>query len=194
MFATALDCCLPTTMSRVTYRAGVGVRKTKGSPAVSADLAAPNNILEQPNYAAQVPSWVGYDYEQRSAWEDDKDEMTFHDRAKNSHAMRNLLDEMFEKATLKDDLGKRNGIKCILPINHISACVAARFKGQSWMRYTEDDIKRDFVQLRLEVNSAKLAGVTRRGLVVFPSIEGIMYLLRKKGWMTAAETVLEDED
>ena len=62
------------------------------------------------------------------------------------------------------------------------------------MRYTEDDIKRDFVQLRLEVNSAKLAGVTRRGLVVFPSIEGIMYLLRKKGWMTAAETVLEDED
>ena len=95
-------------MSRVTYRAGVGVRKTKGSPAVSADLAAPNNILEQPNYAAQVPSWVGYDYEQRSAWEDDKDGMTFHDRAKNSHAMRNLLDEMYEKATLKDDLGKRH--------------------------------------------------------------------------------------
>lgn len=62
------------------------------------------------------------------------------------------------------------------------------------MRYTEDDIKRDFVQLRLEVNSAKLAGVTRSGLMVFPSIEGIMHLLRKKGWMTAAETVLEDED
>jgi len=38
-----------------------------------------------------------------------------------------------------------------------------------------------------------LAGTTRRGLMVFPSIEGIMYLLRNKGWITAAETILEDE-
>ncbi len=101
-------------------------------------------ILEQPNCAAQVPSLVGDDYEQRTAWEDDKDR-TFHHRVNNSRAMRNLLDEEYEKATLRDDLGKRNGIKCVLPINHISACVAARFKGQSWMRYTEDDIRRDFV-------------------------------------------------
>ena len=48
-------------------------------------------------------------------------------------------------------LGKRNPIKCMLPINHISAGVAARFKGQSWMRYNEDDIKRDFMQLGLAV-------------------------------------------
>ena len=53
-------------------------------------------------------------------------------------------------------------------MNHISARVAARFKGQSWMRYNEDDIKRDFVQLGLEVKSARLASITRRGLMVFP--------------------------
>jgi hypothetical protein len=62
------------------------------------------------------------------------------------------------------------------------------------MRYNEDDIKRDFMQLGLEVKSAKLAGASRRGLIVFPSIEGVMYLLRKKGWMTAAEMTLDDED
>ena len=151
-------------------------------------------IFEQPNCAAQVPSWVGDDYQQRSAWEDDKDRMTFHRRVNNSRALRNLLDEEYQKAALREDFGKRNGIKCILPINHISACVAASFKGQSWMRYNEDDIKTDFVQLGLKVKSAKLAGITRRGLMFFPSIEGIMYLLRKKGWMTAVETVLLSED
>ena len=88
-------------------------------------------ILEQPNCAAQVPSWVGDDYEQRAAWEDDKDKMTFHHRTNNSRAMRNLLDEEYEKMALKDDMGKRNAVKCIIPLNHISACVAAGFTGQS---------------------------------------------------------------
>jgi len=88
-------------------------------------------ILEQPNCAAQVPSWVGDDYEQRAAWEDDKDKMTFHHHTNNSRAMRNLLDEEYEKMALKDDMGKRNAVKCIIPLNHISACVAAGFTGQS---------------------------------------------------------------
>lgn len=40
-------------------------------------------ILEQPNGAASTPSWVGDDYDQRTAWEDDKDKMTFHHRVHN---------------------------------------------------------------------------------------------------------------
>ncbi len=75
-----------------------------------------------------------------------------------------------------------------------SACVAARFKGQSWMRYNEDDLKRDFKGLGLEPKQARLAGTSRRGLITFPSVEGIIYLLRKKGWMTADELTMEDED
>ncbi len=103
------------------------------------------------------------------------------------------IDEEYEKAALRDDMVKRNTVKCIIPLKHINACMAARFKGQSWMRYNEDDIKRDFMQLGLEVESAKLVGATRRGLIVFPSVEEVMYLLKKKGWMTAAEMTLEDE-
>ncbi len=151
-------------------------------------------ILEQPSCAASVPAWVGDDYAQRTLWEDDKDKMTFHHRVNNSRAMRNLLDEEYEKAALREDLNKRSTVKCILPINHISACVAARFKGQSWMRYNEDDLKRDFKALGLEPKQARLASTSRRGLITFPTVEGIIYLLRKKGWMTADELTIDDED
>lgn len=75
----------------------------------------------------------------------------------------------------------------MLPINYINASVAARFKRQTWMRYNADDIQRGFMQLGLELRSGKLVGISRRGVMIFSSIEGIMYLLRKKGWMTAAE-------
>ena len=151
-------------------------------------------VSQQPNCAASVPAWVGDDFEQRRMWEDDKAKMAFQKREHNSCALRNLLDEEYEKACLKEDMQKRSNVKCILPLNHISVCVAARFKGQSWMRYNEDDLKRDFRQLGLEPRLARLAGTARRGLITFPSIEGVIYLLRKKGWLTAAELALEDED
>ena len=126
-------------------------------------------------------------------WEDDKAKMTFQKREHNSRALKNLLDEEYEKACFKDDLQKRSSVKCILLLNHISAW-ATKFKGQSWMRYNEDDLKRDFKQQGSEPRLARLAGTPRRGLITFPSIEGVIYLLRKKGWLTAAELALEDED
>ena len=93
-----------------------------------------------------------------------------------------------------DDLQKRSSVKCILPLNRICACVTTKFKGQSWMRYNEDDLKRDFKQLGLKPRLARLAGTVRRGMITFPSIEGGICLLRKKGWLTAAELALDDED
>ncbi len=62
----------------------------------------------QPNCAACVPAWVGDYYAQRSAWEDDKLKMTFKNRGHNSRAMRNLLEDEYEKACLADDLAKRS--------------------------------------------------------------------------------------
>ena len=57
------------------------------------------------------------------------------------------------------------------------------------MKYNEDDLKRDFRSLGLEPKQMSLAGTSRRGLITFPSMEGLIYLLRKKGWMTADEVV-----
>ena len=62
------------------------------------------------------------------------------------------------------------------------------------MRYNEDDLKWDFKQCGLEPKQGRLAGTTRRALNRLPSIEGVIYLLRKKGWMTAAELTLEEDD
>ena len=60
----------------------------------------------------------------------------------------------------------------------------------NWMLYNKDDITRDFVQLGLEVKAAKLASITARSLMAFPSIEGITYPSRKKGWMTTADSAV----
>ena len=81
------------------------------------------------------------------------------------------------------NLRKHSSVKCILRLNHISACVATRFKGQSWMRHNED-----WNPGLLDWRNCDHC------LITFPSIEGVIYLLRKKGWLTAAELALEDEE
>ncbi|DBB13136.1 TPA: hypothetical protein ACH3X3_005860 [Trebouxia sp. C0006] len=63
------------------------------------------------------------------------------------------------------------------------------------MRCNEGDLKREFKQLGLEFQpqlgsnpgSLDWRGTARRGLITFPSIDGVIYPLRKKGWLTAAE-------
>ncbi len=55
-------------------------------------------------------------------------------------------------------------------------------------------MKRDFMQLGLEVKIGQTCRLSRRGVMIFPSIEGIMSLFLKKGWMTAADCMLDDED
>ena len=83
---------------------------------------------------------------------------------------------------------------CVLPLNHISACVAAKSKGQAYMKYNEDDMKREFIQLGLKIGQDRLAGTSRKGLVKFPNIEGCIYLLLKKRWMTTAELGMDDDE
>ncbi len=118
--------------------------------------------------------------------------MTFHYRVNNSRALRNLLDEDYEKAFLNEE--KHSEVKCILPLNHTSTCVSSTFKGQSWLKYNEDDLKRDFRSVGLEPKQMSLAGTSRRGLIMFSGIEGVIYFLRKKGWLTEAELTIEEED
>ncbi len=108
--------------------------------------------------------------------------------------MRNLLEHEYEKACLADDLAKRSTVTCVIPLNHISACVAARFKGQSYMKYNEDEMKRQLLEMGLKIGQERLAGTSRRGLVKFPSKEGCIYLLRRKGWMTAAELSMDEKE
>jgi len=151
-------------------------------------------VLEEPTSAACVPASVGEDYGERTSWEDDKDRMTFKPRGNNNTAMRNMLGEDYEKAALKQDFARLSSMKCVLPLTHITKLVGKQFVGQSWMRINEDDLKRDFEALGAEFKPAKLAEKARRNMVIFPCIEGIIYLLVKKWWMTREEADDDLED
>ena len=142
--------------------------------------------LEQPSSAACVPITIGEDYVERQAWEDDKERMTFKSRTACNPAMRNLCGDAYEAAALKQDLGKCSKVKCVLPLNHISKVVSSQFGGQSWMRVNENDLKRDFLSLGAEYKSAQLAGKVRRKMMVFPSIDGVIYLNRKHSCHSAS--------
>ncbi|KAL8717957.1 MAG: hypothetical protein Q9181_008256, partial [Wetmoreana brouardii] len=100
--------------------------------------------------------------------------------------------EVYEQQALKSDYLGRSTVKCTLPITHITKLVGRQFAGLSWMRINEDDLKRDFQALGAEFKSAKLGGKVRRNMVVFPSIEGVIHLLIKKGWMTKEEAAIDD--
>ncbi len=103
-----------------------------------------------------------------------------------------MLQEEYETAAVKQDLSRNSSIKCGLPVIHISNMVAKQFASQSWMRITEDDLKTDFQTLGAAFKSPQLAGKVRRNMVVFPSIEGVIHLMIKKGWMTREEAAVED--
>jgi len=137
-------------------------------------------IMDEPTCAAQPPT-MGDNYDERAAWDADRDRMTFKSRGPIPPSMQHLLGDDLEQALLKADYGHngqpQNVIKCVLPLNHISKCVQRQFQGQSWMRMNEDDIKRDFVSLGLPIKSAKLVGQASRqsqeGTVRLPVHRGL---------------------
>ena len=83
-----------------------------------------------------------------------------------------------------------------MPIRHVTDCVTTYFKGQSFRGTTEDDIVDTFTSLGLKVDLVKKlpAGGTSRRCIKFPSVLGLMFLLKKKRWMSAEEVVSYDEE
>ena len=83
--------------------------------------------------------------------------------------------------------------KCVLPLEHVAKCVAKHFQGQSWVRFDSAELKRDFLHMGIKIQRVWLGGASRY-LLVFPSTEGCMYLLKKAGWMTTDESAYDEED
>jgi len=155
-------------------------------------------IMDKPAAAAYVPADVD-DYELRAAWENDKHKMTFKSRGPTPPALLNLVGNLLNEALLKRDYsatGPVNSVKCVLPLDHVAKCVTRHFQGQSWTRFNGADLKRDFELLGINVKGRTRlgGGGPKRGLLVFPSIEGCMYLMKKKGWMTEEEAGDDDEE
>ncbi|KAL3138579.1 hypothetical protein ABBQ32_006348 [Trebouxia sp. C0010 RCD-2024] len=84
--------------------------------------------------------------------------------------------------------------KCVLPLDHVTRCVVRHFQGQStWLKPNADAIKRQLKdELGIDYTTAKLAGKIQRKCFIFPSIEGCIYKMKKKGWMTDEEASMDD--
>ena len=94
------------------------------------------------------------------------------------------------------DLAKRSAVKTVVPVRRGIHCVMNHFKGQSFRGTTEDDIVDTLDSLNLEVDFVKKipAGGTSRRCVVFPSVQGLMFLLKSKRWMSVEEVISYDEE
>jgi len=119
-----------------------------------------------------------------------------HRPAAGDDAFNNLVGEEWEQHVLQMDLAKRSAVKTVVPMRHVTDCVMTYFKGQSFRGTTEDDIVDTFKSLGLKVDLVKKipAGGTSRRCIVFPSVQGMTFLLKKKRWMSAEEVVSYDED
>lgn len=83
--------------------------------------------------------------------------------------------------------------KCVLPSEHVAKCVAKHFQGQSWVRFDSAELTRNFLDMRIKIQRIKLGGASRY-LLVFPSIEGCTYLLKRISWMTTDESAYDEEE
>jgi len=119
-----------------------------------------------------------------------------HRPAAGNDAFSNLVGEEWEQHALQMDLAKRSAVKTVVPIRHVTDCVMNYFKGQSFRGTTEDDIVDSFKSLGLKVDLVKKipSGGTSRRCIVFPSVQGLMFLLKKKRWVSGEEVISYDDE
>ncbi len=113
-----------------------------------------------------------------------------------NEAFSNLVGEEWEQHALDRDLAKRSAVKTVVPVRHVTDCVMNYFKGQSFRGTTEDDILDTFKSLGLKVDFIKkiTPGGTSRRCIVFLSVQGLTFLLKKMRWMSADEVVSYDDE
>jgi hypothetical protein len=123
-----------------------------------------------------------------------KNRFALKNRAMLPTALENLVERQSEAELLQKELKTRNNIKTQVPQNHVIDCILQYFRGHAYVREDSESIRRvltDMLELPISTlgmrdpakpSDAKLS--TFRSWV-FPSIEGLRYILDSKGYMTA---------
>lgn len=117
-------------------------------------------------------------------------------RPAESAAYNALAGDAYEQLALQLDLAPRGQFKTVVPRGHVAECILNHFRGQAYRSSNEDEVIADLVRLGLTHTIKKIPhGGTSRRCIVFPSINAIKYLLRKKNWLSAADEagIVEDE-
>lgn len=133
-------------------------------------------------------------HEERCEYDSDLDQFRLKSRCECTQPFSNLIGDAFEEYMVQQDLKKFSSVKCNVPRSHVIATVLQQFRGQRYMGGNEEDFLQAFRDLGIPVNKgAKVMG-RKKTCIVFPSIEGLVYLMKKKNWMTAEEADSECDE
>ena len=109
----------------------------------------------------------------------------------------NLVEEdSWETAQLKEDLKRNSGLKCLVPYRHVISCIMMHFKGEAYSRIVSDDVMTALKELGISPrgNARIPIGGTSRRCFIFPSVQGLRYLLKKQSWLTEDDQDFDEEE
>ena len=127
---------------------------------------------------------------------DQPDCLTLKERAlgTRSEAMTTLFGDQYEKALLADDMARRDGQYINVPTSHLYGCIARHIQGQRYTTINEGIFKKDLERVGLEVGvHSRDAGIQIRSTVQLPTIQGLRYMIKSKGYMTDDELAKADQ-
>ena len=109
-------------------------------------------------------------------------------------AFHNLLGDQLDKAMLHYDFVQANRICTNVLEKHMYHCIGRSIQGQRYTTLNEKLFRRDLQSLGLPIGmTTRIAGVQCRGCIVLPSIQGLRYLIKKKGYLTQEEIDQADQ-
>ncbi len=107
--------------------------------------------------------------------------------------MANLLGTQYKEAMLQHDM-RHQGCYIRLPTAYLYHCVCHHIQGQRFPTVNEGGFKRDLERIGLEVGVyGRVAGIPVRSTVQLPSVQGLRYIIKRKGFMSDAELARADQ-
>ena len=109
-------------------------------------------------------------------------------------AFHNLLGDQLEKALLHYNFVQGTRVCTNVLEKHMYHCIGRSIQGQRYTTLNEKLFRRDLQSLGLPIGQmTRIAGVQCRGCTVLPSIQGLRYLIKKKGYLTQEEIDQADQ-
>ncbi len=150
-------------------------------------------VMDNHTIMCYVPNDIQGDAE-RCEYAADIDQFRLKSRCESQQQFSNLIGDAFQEFMVQQDLKKFSVVKCKVPSSHVVATILQQFRGQRYMGGNEEDFLQAFKDLGIPVNQGAKVMSKKKTCIVFPSIEGLVYLLRKKNWMTAEEADSECDE
>jgi len=111
-----------------------------------------------------------------------------------STVMTNLLGSQYKEAMLKADMQQQHGSYIRVPTAHLYHCIGRHIQGQRYTTINEGVFKRDLERIGLEVGVyGRVAGIPVNSTVALPSIQGLRYMIKRRGFMSDAELARADQ-